>query len=54
MAFGLGILGLAPPAFWQTTPRELDAMLRGRFGINSAQDPLSRDDLARLMQQFPD
>lgn len=54
MAFGLGVLRLAPSAFWQTTPKELDAMLRGRFGTASHQDPLSRDDLARLMQQFPD
>lgn len=54
MAFGLGLLGLAPCAFWQTTPKELDAMLKGRFGKVSAQDALTRDDLTRLMQQFPD
>lgn len=54
MAFGLGVLGLAPAAFWQTTPKELDAMLKGRFGRVSAQDALTKDELARLMQQFPD
>lgn len=54
MAFGLGVLGLAPAVFWQTTPKELDAMLKGRFGTVAAHDALSMSDLARLMQQFPD
>lgn len=54
MAFGLGVLALAPSAFWQTTPRELDAMLRGRVGAAGVQDALPKDRLAQLMQQFPD
>jgi uncharacterized phage protein (TIGR02216 family) len=32
MAMGLGLLGLAPGAFWAMTPVELDAAIRGRFG----------------------
>ena len=54
MAFGLGLLGLAPREFWSMTPRELDAALAGRFGrAQRAAVPSSRD-LAALMSRFPD
>lgn len=54
MAIGLGVLSLAPSVFWALTPKELDAMLRGRFGDASAVTALSRGELGDLMQQFPD
>ncbi len=54
MALGLGVLGLAPRDFWGMTPRELDAVLRGRFGDGVHAQSLSRHELASLMQQFPD
>lgn len=54
MAAGLGLLGLAPAAFWAMTPRELEAALRGRLGPQAGVPPLSRDDLNRLMREFPD
>ena len=54
MALGLGVLGLEPGAFWRTTPRELDAMLRGRFGQSLTGDALSKSELASLMHLFPD
>jgi len=54
MALGLGVLGLAPAAFWTLTPRELDAILRGRAGLHGLPEPPSRADVAALMQQFPD
>ncbi|MEZ5900699.1 MAG: phage tail assembly chaperone [Hyphomicrobiaceae bacterium] len=54
MALGLGVLGLPPDTFWTMTPRELDAMLRGRFGDGASRQALSRHELANLMQQFPD
>jgi len=54
MALGLGVLGLSPDAFWAITPRELDALLRGRFGAGMSGQALSRHELGSLMQQFPD
>lgn len=55
MAIGLGVFGLAASAFWQLTPRELDAMLRGRFGEGAADaTPLSSPEFVKLMQRFPD
>lgn len=54
MIAGLGHLGLPPRAFWSMTPRELDAALRGRFGLGAASRPLARDTLDTLMRAFPD
>jgi len=54
MAMGLGVLGLAPRAFWSMTPAELDAAIRGRFGNVAFEAPLSRADLGALMHRFPD
>jgi len=54
MAAGLGLLGLAPATFWAMTPRELEAALRGRLGSQTGASPVSRADLTRLMQLFPD
>jgi uncharacterized phage protein (TIGR02216 family) len=53
MAAGLGLLRLAPAAFWTMTPRELDAALRALLGPN-AHDPLTRGELAQLMRSYPD
>ncbi len=54
MAIGLGLLGLEPRAFWSFTLAELDAALRGRFGAAAYERPLSRGELARLEDRFPD
>jgi len=54
MAAGLGLLGLAPQAFWAMTPRELEAALRGRLGTGMSLGPPTRGELATLMQAFPD
>jgi uncharacterized phage protein (TIGR02216 family) len=54
MIAGLGHLGLAPRDFWAMTPRELDAALRGHYGLTAATQPLSRTALTTLMQAFPD
>jgi uncharacterized phage protein (TIGR02216 family) len=53
MAAGLGTLRLSPAVFWAMTPRELDAALRGAFGVASAH-PMSRADLSALMTVYPD
>ena len=53
MAAGLGSLGLPPSEFWRMTPKEIDAALRGRFGVQTATVP-SRVELDQLMQLFPD
>jgi uncharacterized phage protein (TIGR02216 family) len=42
MAAGLGVLGLAPAAFWSMTPRELTAALRGRLGPMQAGPPAEK------------
>lgn len=53
MGFGLGVLRLAPDAFWAMTPRELAAAIRSAGG-RAAATPLARRELDRLMQAFPD
>jgi uncharacterized phage protein (TIGR02216 family) len=54
MEIGLGVLGLSPPVFWMMTPSELQAALRGRLGPASAALGMTRDDLASMMQRYPD
>ena len=54
MEAGLGALRLPPPIFWAMTPRELDAALRGAFGVRLPPAAPSRGDLAALMQAYPD
>lgn len=53
MALGLGVLRLPPAAFWNTTPAELVAAMRGLNGAEPATPP-GRADLSRLMARFPD
>lgn len=52
MAFGLGVLRLAPSDFWSMTPRELQAAAEGVYG--RADGPPSRTTLDALMRDFPD
>jgi len=54
MEAGLGLLRLQPSAFWAMTPRELEAALRGAFGVTGVSEPMSRVDLAALMDLYPD
>ena len=49
---GLGLLRLAPEAFWAMTPREFDRAARAYFGDGS--DAPERTAFNRLMQKFPD
>ncbi|MFC7053814.1 rcc01693 family protein [Hansschlegelia quercus] len=53
-AFGLGVLKLAPDAFWRATPREMAAALDGVRGRSPAGAPLRKTELERLMARFPD
>lgn len=53
MAFGLGVLRLAPREFWTTTPRELAAAYRA-FTPAAGHDPPDSGALAALMAAFPD
>lgn len=53
MAFGLGVLALAPHVFWSMTPRELSAAARGRLGPAPVSPP-DQDELRALMQRYPD
>lgn len=52
MGFGLGVLRLAPDAFWRATPVEIAAAARGLAGGRTR--PLGRGELGRLMARFPD
>ena len=54
MAAGLGTLRLAPSVFWAMTPCELEAALRGAYGFGAQPTPMSRCDLAALMEAYPD
>ena len=53
MRFGLGVLRLAPRAFWAMTPRELHAAAEGLFGTRDGAPP-NRENLDALMRAFPD
>jgi uncharacterized phage protein (TIGR02216 family) len=52
MAFGLGVLRLAPAAFWAMTPRELAAAADGTSGGRT--EPPRRTALEALMRRYPD
>lgn len=52
MAFGLGVLRLAPKDFWSMTPRELFCAAEGIYG--RACGPPGRATLDALMRDFPD
>ena len=54
MAAGLGLLALSPSEFWRTTPKEIDAALRGRFGSRLQESIPARAELEQLMQLYPD
>ena len=57
MAFGLGVMRLAPAQFWAMTPRELFMAAEGlggfRQGVEASQHP-SGEELRGLMQAYPD
>lgn len=52
MQFGFGVLRLAARDFWSLTPRELAAAFDAYGPVRTA--PPRRDDLATLMERFPD
>lgn len=54
MRVGLGLLGLAPEAFWAMTPREFEAAVQGRFGRSGTIPRMNVAQLEQLMRQFPD
>jgi uncharacterized phage protein (TIGR02216 family) len=51
MAFGLGVLKLAPAAFWAMTLREIAAVVSG---MAAARDGIGRGALDEMMRRFPD
>ena len=52
MAFGLGVLGLTPNAFWSTTLKEMAAAMRAV--LPEAEMPVGRDAMHALMRRYPD
>jgi uncharacterized phage protein (TIGR02216 family) len=51
IGFGLGVLKLAPDAFWRMTPRELACAIEAAGGHGA---PLERADLEAMMKRYPD
>ena len=51
IGFGLGVLRLAPEAFWRMTPRELAYAIEAVTGRAA---PLDRAALSQLMARYPD
>ena len=54
MAFGLGVLRIAPRDFWAMSLAELNAAVAGSTGTAWSGEPLSKHDLGALMERFPD
>lgn len=52
MAIGLGVLRLAPSAFWAMTPREFERA--ANLTVPRRGTAPTRDALASLMAAFPD
>lgn len=52
MGVGLGLLRLSPGDFWAMTPREFAAACG--LGVSGGSAAPARDELARLMAEFPD
>ena len=46
------LLGWQPDDFWQATPAELAGVVAALAGGGAA--PMTRDELARLEERFPD
>lgn len=46
------VLGWRPDEFWRATPAELAAVLRAM--VPESETGVSRGDVARLMEMFPD
>lgn len=47
------LLGWPPDQFWRSTPAELGAVLNALTG-EAAPPPPTRDEIAQLMEVFPD
>jgi uncharacterized phage protein (TIGR02216 family) len=52
VGIGLGVLRLAPDAFWRMTPRELAHAIAAVSGPTAL--PLRQGEFAALMARFPD
>ena len=47
------LLGWTPDQFWHATPNELGVVLRA-LASDAAPPPPTRDEIAQLMEVFPD
>jgi uncharacterized phage protein (TIGR02216 family) len=52
MGVGLGVMRLAPAAFWAMTMTEFEAAIRGAFPETLA--ATGQRELRELMERFPD
>ena len=56
MEICLGIIGMRPTDFWNSSPIEIYKAIEGfvEFNIGKNNDPMSRDELDYLMELYPD
>jgi uncharacterized phage protein (TIGR02216 family) len=56
MEIGLGVMRMRQSDFWDSSPQEFYAALRGFQEFNGANEnkPLTKDELNDLMERYPD
>lgn len=56
MEICLGMIGMSPNDFWQSSPKEIYRAIDGFMEFNSSdqQQPMSRNELDNLMELYPD
>jgi hypothetical protein len=53
----LGMVGMKPKDFWNSSPQEIYATVEGFRSFNSpseSEEPMSKDRLNELMELYPD
>lgn len=53
----LGMIGVSPSEFWDSSPQEIYLTVSGFVEFNSSgnnSEPLARDELEELMELYPD
>ena len=52
----LGMIGMRPDDFWNSSPQEIFSAIDGfmEFNGGKGEEPMSRDELEDLMELYPD
>ena len=56
MEICLGMIGMSPNDFWESSPKEIYRAIDGFMEFNSSdhKQPMSRNELDNLMELYPD